>query len=176
MESLYFIAILPPIEIQTEITAFKQLIAKKFGSTHALNAPPHITLHMPFKWKEKKSGQLMEVLRQLNQDFAPFEIVLKDFDFFEPRVVFVDVLENTPLRTLQSSVDDTCRKQLKINNGNYKDQAFHPHVTIGFRDLKKPMFYQAKEAFERMHYERCFSAKELQLLQHNAGKWELVFF
>ena len=173
-ESLYFIAIIPPKPIQEEITVFKQLIADRFGSKHALNAPPHITLHMPFKWREKKLVRLKDVMQQLNKNFKPFEIVLDGFDFFEPRVVFVNVIENSQLQSLQSNVVKTCRKQLKIVNANYKDQAFHPHITVGFRDLKKQRFYEAKDVFEKKTFKASFKVHGISLLVHNEGSWNSI--
>ena len=175
-ESLYFIAIIPPEPIQEEITQFKHLIAECFCSKHALNSPPHITLHMPFKWKDKKLDQLMEVIDTLNEELESFEIVLKDFDFFEPRVVFVNVVENEQLNQLQKKVVSVCRKQLKLDNANYKNKAFHPHITIGFRDLRKQMFYEAKEEFEVRRFERAFSAEKVEVLKHSSEGWKIVDF
>lgn len=175
-ESLYFIAIVPPAEIQEEIMRFKQQMADKFGSKHALNSPPHVTLRMPFKWKDKKLDKLVNLMNQLNAELQPFSIQLKDFDFFEPRVVFVDVVPNKKLAKLQKNVVDLCRKVLKLENGNYKDQGFHPHITIGFRDLKKRMFYEAKQEFEAMSYGARFSASKIDLLKHDGKKWNAVAF
>lgn len=103
-------------------------------------------------------------------------MLLKDFDFFEPRVVFVDVVENENLNKLQSQVVDTCRKQLKLDNANYKDRPFHPHITIGFRDLKKPMFYKAKKEFENRRVTLEFEANKVSLLQHDGKRWYVVEF
>ena len=172
-ESLYFIAIVPPVEIQNEITEFKHEIANRFGSRHALNAPAHITLHMPFKWKEKKMEQLHHVIRECNEQLNPFELTLRGFDFFEPRVIFVKVESNVQLDLLQRTVVDNCRRTLKLDNGNYKSQGFHPHVTIGFRDLKKPMFFRAKQEFENRHYASVFTVKDIQLLQHDGKRWNI---
>ena len=175
-EELFFVAIVPPQEVQNEITSFKELIADRFQSKHALKSSPHITLHMPFRWKEKRFGQLAKVMQQLNKDLQPFEVQLKDFDFFEPRVVFVDVMESQALLRLQKDVVDCFRKELKLDNGNYKGQGFHPHVTIGFRDLKKPMFFEAKKEFEQRAFQAKFMAEELTLLKHDGQKWEISAF
>ena len=69
---------------------------------------------------------------------------------------------------------DACRKELKLNNANYKNRPFHPHVTIGFRDLKKPMFYAAKKEFERREVSFEFQVKETSLLKHDGKKWSTV--
>lgn len=173
-ESLYFIAIVPSQVIQDKISELKQVVAERFGSKHALNAPPHITLHMPFKWKDKKLDQLLKTIDHINENLTPFEIELKDFDFFEPRVVFVNVVENELLNQLQKLVYNTCMKELKLDNANYKDRPFHPHVTIAFRDLKKPMFYEAKKYFEGQKFNEIFNVSEAGLLKHDGGKWSMM--
>ncbi|MEM6735154.1 MAG: 2'-5' RNA ligase family protein [Bacteroidota bacterium] len=174
MESLYFIAIVPPKDIQLEITLLKQEIAKKYGSKHALKSPPHITLHMPFKWKDKKLDQLGNAVKDMNTQLVPFRLVLKDFNYFEPRVVYINVVKNLTLEELQKKILDECRKKLKLNNANYKNQPFRPHVTIAFRDLKKQMFYRAKEEFEKRAYSGKFGVKRIELLKHDGKKWNVL--
>ena len=176
MESLYFIAIVPPADIQDEITELKHEMASRFNSRHALNSPPHITLHMPFRWKDKRFGELHEVMRTLNKTLTSFSVQLDGFDFFEPRVVFVDVVENEMLHELQKRVVESCRKELKLDNANYKDRPFHPHVTIGFRDLKKPMFYEAKKVFELRDFNIEFQVDRIELLKHDGKRWRVHEF
>ncbi len=173
-EQLYFIAIVPPEDIQKEITELKHIVSDQFGSKHALNAPPHITLHMPFRWKEKKFEKLQRTIREINDEFKPFEIELNGFDFFEPRVVFVNVVENQWLNSLQKLVVERCRKKLKLDNANYKDRPFHPHVTLGFRDLKKKMFYEAKAYFEGKEINFTFEATRVELLKHDGKEWKIL--
>lgn len=173
-ESLYFIAVVPPTEIQEEITKLKQEVAEKYESRHALKSPPHITLHMPFKWKDMRYEELVAVMEKLSNDFEPFEVQLKDFDFFEPRVVFVDVVENEKLNQLQKEVVDVFRKQLKLDNANYKNRPFYPHVTIAFRDLKKRMFYEAKKEFEKNEFNFKFRVEKISLLKHDGTKWNAI--
>lgn len=170
-ESLYFIAVIPPEDIQEQVTSLKHQVAEKFGSKHALKSPPHITLHMPFKWKEKKKPQLNGVIAGINQDLKPFEVQLKDFDFFEPRVVFIDVIESTELEGLQKQVVDQCRKELKLDNANYRDRPFHSHMTIAFRDLRKKMFNEARDFFNEKKFSRKFKVERVSLLKHDGVRW-----
>ncbi len=174
MESLYFIAIVPPETICEKITQLKLEISQRFESKQALKSPPHITLHMPFRWKDKKLDALYQVIKGINDSFKSVEIELKDFDFFEPRVVFVNVVANKPLFDLQKRTVSLCRKELKLDNSNYKDQVFHPHVTIGFRDLKKRQFYAAKAHFENQKSNFKFQITEVNLLKHNGQKWKIA--
>jgi len=174
LENLYFIAIVPPEKIQDEITQLKVLVAERFNSKHALKSPPHITLHMPFKWKEKKYDLLIDTMKKINNEVEEFQIELDGFNFYEPRVVYVDVKQNKQLEELQKKVIDLCRKELKINNANYKDRPFVPHITIGFRDLRKPQFYEAKQYFQKREHTAQFKTTGVSLLKYVGGRWVSV--
>lgn len=171
--SLYFIAVLPPEEESDQITDLKRYCKAHFGSGHALNSPPHITLHMPFKWNEKKRAVLDQCLDQVATATNAFRVQLQDYDFFEPRVVFVDVVENPALRELQQRLGKHMRLELNLFNADYKDRPFHPHVTIAFRDLKKPKFYEAKTHFSQQHMAMDFEIKDLVLLKHDGKGWQV---
>lgn len=170
-ESLYFIGVVPPPKLREEITQLKVLVAERFDSKHALKSPPHITLHMPFKWKDKKKEQLEEVMKSINKELEPFPVELKNFNFFEPRVVFVDVQKNDALTELQKNVTELCRKKLNLDNANYRDRPFHPHMTIGFRDLRKPAFYEAKNYFKQRAFEGIWMVEEVSLLKYDGKRW-----
>ncbi|MEM6642194.1 MAG: 2'-5' RNA ligase family protein [Bacteroidota bacterium] len=170
----YFIAIIPPIAIQEKITSLKNQISDHYGSSHALKSPPHITLQMPFRLSEKKKALLFELLNYFNTGLKPFRIALRDFGFFEPRVIYVAVEANQELNRLQKSVAEQCRKQLLISNSTYKERPYHPHITIGFRDLKKKMFYEAKTVFAKQHYGADFLVQRIELIVHEGGRWVLA--
>ena len=171
---LYFIALVPPVKIQEEVTQLKVLMAERFNSKHALKSPPHITLHMPFKWKKSKLEILKSSIEKINDEMESFRIELDGFAFFEPRVVYVDVKQNQTLLELQKAVVDVGRKTLKLDNANYKNRPFKPHMTIGFRDLRKPDFYLAKEYFQKREFKAKFDVSQVRLLKYDGGKWNLV--
>jgi len=173
-ESLYFIAIVPPDDVQEQIRQLKLEVQEKFGSKHALNAPAHITMHMPFKWKDKRFEELADMMRELNDDFSSFTVRLNDFGFFEPRVVFVDVVGDESLTNIQKRAQQLAKTHLKLTNANYKDQVFHPHMTIAFRDLKKAEFYKAKTYFSEQTFTGQFQVKRVELLQHDGNMWQVM--
>ncbi|UXX80938.1 2'-5' RNA ligase family protein [Reichenbachiella carrageenanivorans] len=170
--SLYFLALIPDGEIKEEVMAFKREVAAKFSSKGALRSPPHITLHMPFKWRADREEELVNKLTEFRYDDYPVRITLEGFDFFEPRVVFVDVVKSEPLVRLQKELSDFMRRALKLYNADYKDRGFHPHMTIGFRDLKKAIFPEAKAYFQDQLYLRKFEISDICLLKHNGQRWE----
>ncbi|MFN6233029.1 MAG: 2'-5' RNA ligase family protein, partial [Microcystis sp.] len=48
--SLFFIALLPPPEVQEIATKIKVEFAEIYNSRAALKSPPHVTLQPPFRW------------------------------------------------------------------------------------------------------------------------------
>ena len=113
-DPLYFIAIIPPEPILSEVLAMKEEMANSYASKAALRSPPHITLHMPFRWPDKKSKALSTVLQEVAKDNAPIPVVLKDFGAFPPRVIYVGVEENKKLEELQSDLLKRIRMGLNL--------------------------------------------------------------
>src|SRR3954471_7813802 len=89
----YFIAIVIPDPIFTEIEAVKDRLFRDHGLKGALRSPAHITLHRPFDWKTEKEELLLSRLEQFSFD-EKFNIEIDGFDVFEPRVIFANVLRN----------------------------------------------------------------------------------
>jgi 2'-5' RNA ligase len=50
-------------------------------------------------------------------------------------------------------------------------RGFHPHVTVAFRDLKKPVFYEVKKAFENKELKGAFAYSGFSLLKLEE-RWE----
>ena len=173
MDSLFFVALVLPDDLRKEVEALKLEVAEKFGSRHALKSPAHITLQMPFKLKPKKEPALKDFLLAFSEMQHSFSLELAGFDFFEPRVVFIDVEEKEELRSLQESLSNDIRREMGIMNSTYKNKGFHPHVTIGFRDLKKPDFYKAREYYKEKPFESTYIVNSLSLLRHEGGNWHV---
>ena len=174
MESLYFIALLPSESIQEEILELKHHFWSEYKSKASLNSPAHITLHMPFKLKDKNLEKLRRALQSVSDRTASFPVCLKDFACFEPRVIYVHVEENENMNRLQKEVLQMMKRDLNIFNANYKERAFHPHITLAFRDLKKVKFYEAWADFVEKKYEKDFESRDLCLLKHDGKKWRIL--
>lgn len=168
----YFIALIPTHTQCEEINSFKKYISKTFNSHGALQSPPHITLHMPFSFEENKEDVLLTCLQsfKFNKEFT---IQLKDFNCFEPRVVFINVLENQLLFQLQKSLVQHIKSNLNVFNQSDDLRGFHPHITIAFRDLKKQIFYKVWEEFKTKNYETSFQSSEIALLKKGNLNWEV---
>ncbi len=170
--SLYFVAIVPPQPQFEEILKFKQEVSVRYGSKAALRSPPHLTLHMPFRWTDKKLPPLKRSLTKFFSEFSPITIRLEGFGSFPPRVIFVRVESNPHLNSLQSGLREFMTRSLSLYNANYRDQPFHPHITIAFRDLRKSQFTNAWRYYQSLSYDAEFQVNQIFLLRHNGQIWE----
>ncbi len=170
---LHFIAIVPPAPILSEIRQLKEYAAAHFDSRHALRSPAHITLFPPFDIKDRAEAPLALALDQLAAQQLHFTQTLKDFAYFEPRVVFVNVVMNENLQALKDQLVD-CLREHGLKNEKFATLPFHPHVTIAFRDLTAPQFKAAEAYFSNQRYEASFTVADICLLRLVAGRWHIV--
>lgn len=170
---LYFIAIIPPAPIYDEALGQKTYFKDHFNSKASLNSPPHITLHMPFRWKEQKEFDLANRLENFIKGFHPIKVCLDNYSSFPPRVIFINVVKTEMLENMQRGIHRFCKKELNLFNANYKELPFHPHLTLAFRDLKKPNYKKAWEEFENREYKAEFIADKIALLKHNGKVWQV---
>jgi 2'-5' RNA ligase len=170
---LYFIALIPPSPIYDEALEQKLYFKDHFNSKASLNSPPHITLHMPFRWKEQKEKDLAARLGEFMKGFEPIKVCLDNYSSFPPRVIYINVVNTEALENLQRGIHRFCKKELNLFNANYKEQPFLPHLTLAFRDLKKPNYKKAWEEFASREYKAEFIADRIALLKHNGRVWQV---
>ncbi|MEJ2584098.1 MAG: 2'-5' RNA ligase family protein, partial [Robiginitalea sp.] len=88
---LYLIALVPGAELRTRIRSLKEEMKRRFGSSHAMKSPAHITLQMPFRRPEAFEDGLIQSLEMFGREQPVFDLPLQGFDCFPPRVLFVKV-------------------------------------------------------------------------------------
>ena len=172
--NMYFIAIVAPEEINDQVIKWKNYFKDHFECTVALKSPAHITLVPPFWMKEDLENDLVNSIRHFSIAKNKFEITLKDFEAFKPKVIFVDVLKNETLDNLHESFEDFILKENKFPIKK-DDRPFHPHVTLATRDLYKKAFQQAWEVFSKKKYEASWIVTGISLLRHNKKNWDVIF-
>jgi len=171
--NLYYIAILPPEPCYSYVLKQKEYFAEHHESKASLKSPPHITVHMPFKLKEKKELILQEKLKSLTVNRKSFNLLIDGYGHFNERVVYLHVNKPDGLQLLFEEV----RKCMKINfnqfNADYKNRGYNPHITIAFRDLKKEEFRKVwpKLKDKEVHFD--FEVSSFTLLKHNGKSWDV---
>jgi 2'-5' RNA ligase len=171
---MYFIAVVAPKEINEALLTWKKLMKDRFDCSVGLRSPAHVTLIPPFWMDDVLESKLEDVINDFSQQQKPLEIRLKNFGFFKPKVIYVDVLRSHPLKELQARL-----QQHLINRNLFfikeEDRPFHPHVTIATRDLYKQAFKEAWEIFKEKKFEAVWSATGVSLLRHNQKNWDVIF-
>ena len=166
----FFIALLPPTEVQTVAWQFKQELAEVYQSYAALRSPPHITLQPPFWWSVEQLPPLHQVLAEFALASPPVPITLENFDVFKPRVIFIHVHPQENLLNLQQALAQTLHQQCNLP---LEKRPFHPHLTIGFRDLDRANFQKAWAVFQTRSLYFAFTVPQLTLLIHDGQRWQI---
>lgn len=171
-KQLFFIAILPPLEIQRSADRIKHYFAEVYNSKAALKSPPHITLQPPFYWETDRLEELKTVLAKYTKQQAFIPIVLDGFAVFKPRVVYINVRKTPELLAAQKELMQQLEFYLNIVH-RASTRPFAPHMTVGFKDLTKANFYRAWEEFKDKSFHAIFTTAKLSLLQFNGNRWQI---
>ena len=169
---LFFIALLPPLEIQHSANKIKHYFAEVYHSKAALKSPPHITLQPPFYWESDRLVELQAVLKEFSNKQA-LPVILDGFAVFKPRVIYIDVHKTPELLAVQKELMQLLESSLKIVHNASKTRPFTPHMTVGFKDLTKANFYKAWSEFQNRSFYAEFTVPKLTLLQFMDQKWEI---
>lgn len=171
-QNLYFIALIPHMELREEIRALKEDLKERFNAKHALNSPGHITLQMPFRSSTELEPCLINSLQELAANQDAFTIQLSGFDCFSPRVIFVKVIDHDPIIPLHAKLISILREKIRLTE-KVISQNIHPHITIATRDLSAAKFKEAWREFKNKEFEASFLSKSLFLLKHDGKKWDI---
>lgn len=174
-QCLYLWAVTPPEAATAQIEVLRQEFAVNFKSVEALKPPVHITLYKPFMLPEAMTEAAADRFRRWISTQPAFTLELNNFGFFENArspVVFIAVMPNADLKTLNSGLSQLTRKTFDFDTEN--NNPYHPHITIGYRDIL-PVFPEVKQAYSKRIYQASFQVQELYLFKHNGKKWEVQY-
>src|SRR5947207_8009369 len=100
MSSMYFAAVVAPPEINEKVVEWKQFMKERFGCVVALRSLAHITLIPPFWMEDGDEEKLKNAISAVSRSQIPFEINLRNFAAFKPRVIYGVILLSAALHTL----------------------------------------------------------------------------
>ncbi|MBD0335455.1 MAG: 2'-5' RNA ligase family protein [Cyanobacteria bacterium Co-bin13] len=172
--SRFFVALLPPKDVQAEATAVKTYFRDHYQSQAALRSPPHVTLQPPFEWAREDCDRLWQTLAAFAQQQPPVPMTLSGFSAFAPRVIFINVVKTPELMALQPALMNYLADTLSIVDARSRNRPFAPHLTVAFRDLKPGAFRRAWPEFEQRSFQAKFTVPELTLLIHDGQRWQIA--
>ena len=168
----YFVALVPPEPVYAQTWEWKEWFRNQYDTHKALNSPPHITLQMPFHWREDREERLPAVMKPVAEAHQAFALSLPGFAAFPPRVIYLDVAKSEPLFTFQKSLTRQLRRELGIHHATHKNNGFVPHLTVAFRDLKKEAFTQAWQEVQEKTLDYTWQQTNVTLLKHDGQRWQ----
>ena len=171
LKALYYIAVVLPSPLADTVKTLQNRVHTEYHSRAALRSPPHITLQAPFRLVLDQVGVLKQVLTEFASSYSPVSIELDGFGCFPPRVVFVRVIENQALSLIQHDLIKTLTEHQIVGSGEQVLRAFHPHVTIAFRDLIQRHFRSLWDEVEHKSFVDRFTAGGITLLRHDGKIW-----
>ena len=175
MRHLYLLALLPPKELSEEIHEIRLECAQKFGVQKALRPPVHITLYRPFHAEQAFEDELIRLLDQGTRGIPSFTQELENFGTFKSQVVFIKALKSPELIRLHEAIVSVIRKNhLDKQQDQQKDQPFHPHITIAYRDIPMDLFPAIWGEYKDRKMKFRFEAKQFSLLKHENSIWNLI--
>ncbi len=170
--NLYFIALIPHMDLREQVQALKEDMQEHFNAKHALKSPAHITLQMPFRIHESNEPILIEILRKTAANQDAFEIKLSGFDCFSPRVIFIKVVDHDPIRPVHEKLINLLSEKMDLGE-KVLSPKIHPHMTIATRDLSSEKFKLAWKKFKNKAFEGSFLCQSLFLLKHSGKQWDI---
>lgn len=169
----YFVGLLPPAALESQFKMLKQGIAEQFQVKYALQAPAHLTLKMPFRYKEAKERELGVRLTTLLETQAPFLLQLTRIGHFGRRNIHQQVAPNESLLQLQTNLRSFCKRSLHLVE-ELSDRNFQPHITLAYKDLKPTHFEEVLAFAQKNAVSTEFLAEKAYLMKKVEGRWKII--
>lgn len=171
--TLYLLALMPPPELSARIRTIQEDFAAAYHCRAGLKNRVHITLLPPFRVGAEEAALLSGSLAEWAAQQAAFPVALRQFRSFRRNgVIFIDVVVDDALESFQHRLEMHVRNLLpEVSLSSH--QPYHPHVTIGYRDIPPHRFREAEAAYLALPFEASFPADRFYLWRHNGAKWEI---
>lgn len=169
----YFIGLLPPAVIEAQFKILKQGFAEHFQVKYALQAPTHLTLKMPFWYKEGKERELAARLTAELETQEPFQLKLTRIGHFGRRNIHQQVASSESLMQLQTTLRSFCKRSLHLVE-ELSDRNFQPHLTLAYKDLKPLNFEKVLEFARQNAVQGDFLVERAYLFKKVENRWQVI--
>jgi 2'-5' RNA ligase len=169
----YFIGLLPPSALETSLHQVKADLKAHFEVKYALQSPAHLTLKMPFRYKEAKEQDLVIRITSLLEGQQSFTLQLKGIGHFGWRNIHHKLAPSSPLLELQKGLRGFCKRYLHLVE-ELSDRNFQPHITLAYKDLKAEHFEEVLAFAKKNAIQSDFLVDRAYLLKNVEGRWKVV--
>ncbi len=169
----YFVGLLPPATFEAKFKLLKQGIAEQFQVKYALKAPAHLTLKMPFLYKEAKEAELASRFTSLLETQKPFLLQLARIGHFGNRNIHQQVTPSESLMQLQITLGSFCKRSLHLVE-ELSDRNFQPHLTLAYKDLKPANFAEVLAFARKNAVQGEFLVENAYLMKKVDNRWQVI--
>ena len=169
----YFIGLLPPPALETSLHQVKADLKAHFQVKYALQSPSHLTLKLPFRYKEAKEQELVIRFTSLLEEQPSFTLQLKGIGHFGRRNIHHQLAPSSPLLELQKGLRGFCKRYLHLVE-ELSDRNFQPHITLAYKDLKEVHFEEVLAFVKKYAVQAEFLVDRAYLLKNVEGRWKVV--
>jgi 2'-5' RNA ligase len=173
-QNLYFLGIIAPELIASEIKGFQEHCAQKYKSKAALKIPPHLTLIPPFYLERSREAELTNAIGAFAAKQRENELSIQGFNSFGAGTIYVAFEKNPALKNMQKELALLMSKKFGILKKDGPAYAFTPHITVAYKDLSPLRFEEAMTEFQRRIYRRKWKAASIAIVRNDFGKWNTV--
>lgn len=172
MQTRFFVALLPPTEIQTYAANVIQDLSQRYR-THTSKSPPHITLQPPFLLHQERLAELTACLQNFASEQSALPVFLSNFGAFAPRVLYLNVVKTPELLSLQSALSNRLVGDGILDPADQEQRPYAPHLTVASRKLTRQTFRQAWSELQTQIVQFQFMAERLTLLIYIDQRWQV---
>jgi 2'-5' RNA ligase len=168
-------AIMPPADLTAEIDKLRHEFSENFKCYKALKPPIHITLFPPFK-ADASIEKTVTQLQRWGKIQHSFIVELKDFNYFENKkapVLYIDVIKSAELKALNTAFKKELNALLPLTREHNMD-TFHPHITLGYRDVTPEMMPDIKRAYSQRKFRQEFTLDAICFWKHDTKNWQTI--
>ena len=128
---------------------------------------------MPYKEHTNHELEVKSSLSRWCAQQKNFILRINGFDAFRKNgVLFINVEKNESLKELHKGFTTQMTRLLQPSLKN--NQAYHPHITIGYRDIPKDVFEEALRDYLPRKFEADFPVEAVHFWRHNGQRWETI--
>ncbi len=161
---------MPNNELCKQLLELQQQISFQFGVKEQLKIIPHLTLHAPFLLAQFKEFQLIETIKSI-VTYQPIQINPRQASYFQKRVIYLAIQNNTHLMALQKQITLQLKTQFQVFTQSYNSRGYVPHISIVSRGLKPALFNQVLNLVNQKPIHCSYTASELTLFKLINDRW-----
>jgi 2'-5' RNA ligase len=139
-----------------------------YGTISGLVEAPHITIKQGFEVEALEPFE--QYFDKLASEIRPFEIIVRGIGFFDQGIIFLDIEQDSRLKSLRTRVLRDLSNQFNVGPNALEDDRYHFHATLA-HGLSKEDFANARQVLKDTKFEFRFVFDTLGMFYYTGEAW-----